>query len=185
MSDDDGDLPALDVAAHLPFLRAALAEDGAAHDLTAEAVVPAEARAEAVIVAKQPGTLAGLALAEPVFRMLDPDCAVEAHAEDGDGVGARATLLTVRGRARAILSAERTVLNVLARLCGVATLTRAYVEATMATGVGVYDTRKTTPGWRVLERHAVRCGGGRSHRLALDDAAMVKENHLLAAFGTT
>jgi nicotinate-nucleotide pyrophosphorylase (carboxylating) len=183
MSDDD-DL-ALDAEAFVPFLRAALEEDEAARDLTTAAVVPAEARAAAEVVAKQEGVLAGVALAEPAFRLLDPDAVVEVLRPDGDTVSAGARVLTVRGRARALLGAERTVLNVLRHLSGVATLTRAFVEATMATGAVIYDTRKTTPGWRALEKHAVRCGGGKNHRLGLGDALMVKENHLYAAFGKT
>jgi nicotinate-nucleotide pyrophosphorylase (carboxylating) len=177
--------PTLDVEPHLPLLRAALAEDGGGRDLTVEAVVPAEVRATADVVAKAPGVAAGLALAEPCFRMLDPGARVTLHAADGDDVAEGEVLLTVEGRARALLSAERTVLNLLRHLCGVATLTHTYVEALMATGARLYDTRKTTPGWRVLEKHAVRCGGALNHRLGLDDALMVKENHLRAAFGTT
>jgi nicotinate-nucleotide pyrophosphorylase (carboxylating) len=179
------EIPPLDVEAHLPFLARALEEDDAAHDLTAAAVVPADAVATADVVARASGVLAGLALAEPVFRMLDPDAAVEALREDGEKVGANTLVLTVRGKARAILAAERTVLNVLRRLGGVATLTNAFVEATMGTGARILDTRKTTPGWRVLEKYAVRCGGGENHRQGLGDAAMVKENHLYAAFGRT
>jgi nicotinate-nucleotide pyrophosphorylase (carboxylating) len=182
VSDDD---LTLDAVAFVPFLRAALEEDGAAHDLTATAVVPADARATAEVVAKQEGVLAGVALAAPAFRLLDPDAVVEELRSDGDTVSNGARVLTVRGRARALLGAERTVLNVLRHLSGVATLTSAFVEATMGTGAAIYDTRKTTPGWRALEKHAVRCGGGKNHRLGLNDALMVKENHLYAAFGKT
>jgi nicotinate-nucleotide pyrophosphorylase (carboxylating) len=182
---DDLAPPPLDVEPHLPLLRLALAEDGAAHDLTVASVVPAEARASADVIAREPGVVAGLPLAEPCFALLDPAARVECHVADGDAVGAGDRLLTVHARARAILSAERTVLNLLRHLGGVATLTRAYVEALMATGARLYDTRKTTPGWRALEKHAVRCGGGHNHRLGLDDALMVKENHLYAAFGRT
>ena len=183
MADDD--LPSLDPEPFLPFLREALEEDGAGRDLTASAVVPAGKRVVADVVAKQEGVLAGLALAAPTFRLLDPAAQVDRRLADGEAVGPGARLLTVEGEARALLGAERTVLNLLRHLCGVATLTRAYVEATMATGVEVYDTRKTTPGLRLLEKHAVRCGGGRNHRLGLGDALMVKENHLYAAFGHT
>jgi nicotinate-nucleotide pyrophosphorylase (carboxylating) len=118
-------------------------------------------------------------------RLLDPDAEVALHAADGDDVGPGAPVATFSGRARAVLSAERTLLNVLRHLSGVATLTRAFVEAVTATGAAVYDTRKTTPGWRELEKHAVLCGGGRNHRRGLADALMVKENHLYAAFGRT
>jgi nicotinate-nucleotide pyrophosphorylase (carboxylating) len=178
-------LPPLDVASHLPLLARALEEDRAHHDVTAAAVVPADRVVTAEVRAKAAGVLAGLPLAEPVFRALDPDATVERHAGDGDLVGAGTVVLTVRGRARAILSAERTALNLLCRLSGIATLTHAYVEATMGTGASILDTRKTTPGWRVLEKYAVACGGGVSHRMNLAEAAMVKENHLYAAFGRT
>lgn len=183
MSDDA--LPRLEVEPHLPLLRAALHEDGAAHDLTVQAVVPAGTRATADLVARAPGVVAGLPLAAPCVRLLDPAAEVQEHVQDGDSVSGGERLLTVTGDARAILSAERTLLNLLRRLSGIATLTQAYVEALMATGARIYDTRKTTPGWRVLEKHAVRCGGGHNHRLGLDDALMVKENHLYAAFGRT
>jgi nicotinate-nucleotide pyrophosphorylase (carboxylating) len=182
---DDAPLAPLDVESCLPLIDRALAEDGAAQDLTVAAVVPAGRRATADVVAKAPGVIAGLPLAEPTFRRLDPAARVTLHAEDGDDVAEGARLLTVEGDARAILAAERTVLNLLRHLGGVATLTRSYVEALMATGAHIYDTRKTTPGWRKLEKHAVRCGGARNHRLGLDDALMVKENHLYAAFGRT
>jgi len=185
MSDPPSDPPALDVEALRPFLAAALDEDRARADVTAAAVVPQDRTATADVVARGSGTLAGLALAEPVFRMLDPEAQVVLHYEDGEVVGAGSSVLTVEGRARAVLSAERTVLDVLGHLGGVATLTAAFVEATMGTGVEILDTRKTTPGWRVLEKYAVRCGGGRNHRMDLADAAMVKENHLYAAFGRT
>lgn len=178
-------IPALDVERFRPFLQAALAEDGAERDLTVNAVVPADRRVTADLVAKQSGVLAGLALAGPAVTLLDPGATVTLHAADGDDVGPGAPLATFTGQARALLSAERTLLNVLRHLSGVATLTRAYVEAVMATGAAIYDTRKTTPGWRELEKHAVLCGGGRNHRRGLADALMVKENHLYAAFGRT
>jgi nicotinate-nucleotide pyrophosphorylase (carboxylating) len=129
--------------------------------------------------------LAGLPLAGPVFRSLDPDADVTCHLEDGERVAAGSRVLTVRGLARAVLSGERTALNLLCHLSGVATLTAAFVEAAMATGVRILDTRKTLPGWRALEKYAVCCGGGENHRMDLADAAMVKENHLYAAFGRT
>src|SRR5687767_2098780 len=128
MAEDE--LPALDPEAYAPFLRAALEEDGAGHDLTAEAVVPGDRHVVADIVAKQEGVLAGLSLAAPTFRLLDPDARVQVHYADGDTVSPGAKVLTVEGRARALLGAERTVLNVLRHLSGVATLTKAFVEAT-------------------------------------------------------
>lgn len=177
--------PTLDVDAFGPALSAWLEEDGAGHDLTVRAVVPESARVSAQVVAKQEGVIAGLPLAAPLFQRLDPSLEVTLTAEDGDVVSPGARVLTVAGSARAILSAERTVLNLLRHLSGVATLARAFVEATLATGVTILDTRKTTPGWRVLEKYAVRVGGAENHRLALNDALLIKENHLYAAFGRT
>jgi nicotinate-nucleotide pyrophosphorylase (carboxylating) len=181
MDDDD----ALDVAEHLPFLARALEEDRAENDLTARAVVPADATSVADVVARETMVVAGLPLAAAVFRILDSDAAVDLLVEDGEQVSSGTRVLTVSGRSRAILSAERTVLNLLGRLCGVATRTRAFVEAAMGTGARIYDTRKTTPGWRTLEKYAVRQGGGENHRKDLADAAMIKENHIRAAFGRT
>jgi nicotinate-nucleotide pyrophosphorylase (carboxylating) len=175
----------LDVGAHLPLIARALEEDQAARDLTARAVVPEGTRARATVVARAAGVLAGLALAEPTFRSLDPEAEVTLLYADGEAVAESARVLTVEGDARAILSAERTVLNLLGHLGGVATLTRAFVEAVSGTGADILDTRKTLPGWRALEKYAVRCGGGVNHRLDLADAAMIKENHLYAAFGRT
>ena len=176
----------LDLDALRPHLERALAEDHAQTDVTARAVVadPAQ-RATADVFARASGTLAGLPLAEPIFRLLDPEAAVTLHYEDGERVGENAPILTVAGRARALLSAERTVLDFLGRLSGVATMTAAYVDAALGTGVQILDTRKTTPGWRTLEKYAVTCGGGINHRMDLEDAAMIKENHLYAAFGHT
>jgi nicotinate-nucleotide pyrophosphorylase (carboxylating) len=177
--------PALDVTALLPFLARALEEDRAEQDVTTRTLVDDDRVVTADVVAKAPGVLAGLALAEPVFRFLDPEAEVALHYDDGESVAERSRILTVTGRARAILSAERTVLDVLGHLSGVATTTRAFVEAVEGTPAKILDTRKTTPGWRVLEKYAVRCGGGENHRLDLADAAMVKENHLYAAWGHT
>ncbi len=178
-------LPSLDPTAHLDLIRRALAEDRVEDDLTTRAVVPADRRAVADVVAKAPGVLAGLPLAEPTFRALDAEAAVTLHYADGEVVAEGVRVLTVEARARAILSAERTVLNLLGHLSGIATRTHEFVEAAMATGVEILDTRKTTPGLRALEKYAVAMGGGRPHRLDLADAAMVKENHLYAAFGHT
>jgi len=175
----------LDPASYDAFLRRALEEDRATDDVTRAALVPADRSAVAELTVKAPGVICGLDLAAPVFHCLDPDARVTLLAGDGDTVGAGTVVLRVAGRAGAILSAERTVLNVLQRLSGVATRTAAFVEATLATGAEIFDTRKTTPGWRALEKYAVRCGGGRNHRMDLADAAMVKENHLRAAYGRT
>ena len=167
------------------LIAAALAEDHAAEDITA-AALPAEDRTvEAEVRIKAPGVVCGLALVGRIFEALGAEVALEPLAEDGDTVGAGTVVMRLEGSARAILRAERTILNFLQRLSGIATLTAAYVEAAMATRAGVYDTRKTTPGWRALEKYAVRCGGGHNHRMHLADAAMIKENHLVAAYGHT
>jgi len=175
----------LDAAAHLPFLARALEEDHAAHDVTTRALVDETASARADVVVRAPGVLAGLPLALPVFRLLDPAAEVVLHQADGEGVAEGSIALTVHARARAILSAERTVLNLLGHLSGIATLTQAFVEAATGTGVVILDTRKTTPGLRTLEKYAVACGGGEPHRQDLEDAVMIKENHLYAAYGKT
>jgi len=172
------------------LVRRALAEDlGRAGDLTSDAVVPAEARAEAVLVARVPGRLAGLLVALAAFRLLDPSLSLAAHAADGEDVAAGAVLATVRGAARSILSAERTALNLLGRLSGIATATRDLVAAVAAAapaatrGARVVCTRKTTPGLRALEKYAVRAGGGANHRFGLDDAVLIKDNHRALAGG--
>ena len=181
------------------LVRRALAEDlGRAGDLTSDAVVPAETRAEAVLVARAPGRLAGLPVALAAFRLLDPSLELAAHAADGEDVAAGAVLATVRGAARSILSAERTALNFLGHLSGIATATRNLVAAvaqaaqaataptapTVPThGARVVCTRKTTPGLRALEKYAVRAGGGANHRFGLDDAVLIKDNHRALAGG--
>jgi nicotinate-nucleotide pyrophosphorylase (carboxylating) len=175
----------IDPAPHLPFLANALAEDLGKGDATTKALVPEGATSVADLIAKEEGVLCGLPLLEPTVRILDPDATVEALAKDGDRVVPGQRLAVVRGRSRAILGSERTALNVIRRLSGIATLTARFVDAVRGLPVAIFDTRKTTPGWRDLEKYAVRCGGGRNHRLRLDDGAMVKENHLTAAFGRT
>lgn len=177
--------PALDPAAFQDLLRRYLDEDHAGEDRTSEALVDPATRAVGEVRLKEPGVVCGLVLLEPLFALLDPEAQAERLVEEGARAGAGTVLARVHGRARALLAGERTALNLLQRLCGVATLTAAYVEAAMATGTWVLDTRKTTPGLRALERYAVRCGGGHNHRLHLADAVMVKENHLQAAFGGT
>jgi nicotinate-nucleotide pyrophosphorylase (carboxylating) len=166
------------------LVRRALAEDlGRAGDLTSDAVVPAELQAEAALVARAPGRLAGLPVALAAFRLLDPSLALAAHAADGQDVAAGAVLASVRGAARSILSAERTALNLLGRLCGIATATRDLVAAVAPHGARVVCTRKTTPGLRALEKYAVRAGGGGNHRFGLDDAVLIKDNHRALAGG--
>jgi nicotinate-nucleotide pyrophosphorylase (carboxylating) len=177
-------LPRLYPLQYESLLRAALAEDlGRAGDVTADATVDAEARVSARLVARAAGTVAGLEVALATFHLLDPAIAVERLADDGGRVRAGALLARISGSARPILAAERTALNLLGRLCGVATLTTAYVEAIAATGARVVCTRKTTPGLRALEKYAVRCGGGANHRFGLDDAVLIKDNHLVVAGG--
>jgi nicotinate-nucleotide pyrophosphorylase (carboxylating) len=160
---------------------AALAEDVGEGDVTTEATIDADASGEAELVLKEPGVVCGLHVAEAVFRALDAELRFERLVEDGTLVGSATAVARVSGPLRAILTGERTALNFLGRLSGIATLTRRYVDAVAGTGVAILDTRKTTPGLRVLEKHAVAVGGGRNHRLGLDDGVLVKDNHLRAA----
>ncbi|MDO8912496.1 MAG: carboxylating nicotinate-nucleotide diphosphorylase [Phenylobacterium sp.] len=167
-----------------PTVRAALAEDlGRAGDITAQACIDADAEMSVVFATRQSGVVAGLACARLAILALDPKASFEAVVEDGASVEAGAVLAKVTGNARAILSAERTALNLMGRLSGVATLTRAYVDQTQGTAARIVDTRKTTPGLRHLEKYAVRCGGGVNHRFGLDDAILIKDNHVAACGG--
>ncbi len=161
-------------------IRRWLAEDVGDGDRTTDAIVPAEARATATLVVREPGVVAGLGLARQVFGALDPDLRWEPIAADGERVlpGAVGRL---EARARAVLTGERLALNLLGRLSGIATLTRRYVDAVAGTRAVILDTRKTTPGLRVAEKWAVRCGGGTNHRMGLHDAILIKDNHLLHA----
>jgi nicotinate-nucleotide pyrophosphorylase (carboxylating) len=162
----------------------ALEEDlGAAGDLTTDGIVPAEANGEAAIVARQAGVIAGLDLAEAAFKALDPDIRFVRVVQEGGAVDSGGTIATVAGKTRALLTAERTALNFLGRLSGIATLTAAYVKAVAGTGARIACTRKTTPGLRALEKYAVRAGGGGNHRFGLYDAVLVKDNHIAAAGG--
>jgi nicotinate-nucleotide pyrophosphorylase (carboxylating) len=158
----------------------ALAEDVGEGDVTTEAVVDADARGSAELLLKEPGVVCGLAMVEAVFRALDQEVEVEALVDEGALVESRTAVARVAGPLRAILTGERTALNFLGRLSGIATLTRRYVDAVEGTGVAILDTRKTTPGLRPLEKHAVAIGGGRNHRFGLDDGVLVKDNHLRA-----
>lgn len=163
-------------------VRAALDEDLSARgDLTVESVVPAERRARARIVAREALVLAGVSAAIEAFRALDPEVAVETAAEDGTTLVPGEAALTVRGRARALLSAERTALNFLQRMCGIATAARAATQEIAGTGARILDTRKTAPGLRRLDKYAVACGGAANHRLGLHDAVMIKDTHLSVA----
>jgi len=167
-----------------PVVRAALTEDlGRAGDVTAAACVPAGVSLKAVFAARAPGRVAGLDCARLAIALLDPAARFEVVAPDGSDVEAGDVLARVEGDARAILSAERVALNLLGRLCGVATLTRAHVRAVEGTQARIVCTRKTTPGLRALEKYAVRCGGATNHRYGLDDAILIKDNHIAACGG--
>jgi len=164
-------------------VRRALEEDMGTGDATTEAVVPPRAAARAHILARQTLVCAGLPIAEGVFRALDPETVVTLPHNDGSFVEPGAEIVQIKGNARAILSGERTVLNFLAHLCGIATLTRRFVEQLAGTRTRIRDTRKTTPGLRALEKYAVRTGGGANHRFGLYDAILLKENHAALAGG--
>jgi nicotinate-nucleotide pyrophosphorylase (carboxylating) len=169
-------------------VRAALIEDlGRAGDVTAQACIPDGARMRAVVGARKPGVLAGIDCVRLAVLVMDPKASVEIRVRDGEAFEAGAVLAEIEGDARALLSAERTALNLLGRLCGVATLTRDYVRAVEGAGPGpgarIADTRKTTPGLRALEKHAVVCGGGINHRFGLDDAILIKDNHVAVCGG--
>jgi len=158
----------------------ALAEDIGSGDVTTLAAVPETAKARAVVRAREPLVVAGLALAEAAFHELSSVVQFTRAVEDGHRVAEGQPLLQVAGAARALLSAERVALNFLQRLCGIATLTAQFVDAIKGTRAQILDTRKTTPGWRRLEKYAVACGGGRNHRLGLFDMVLIKDNHLAA-----
>jgi len=158
----------------------ALAEDVGSGDVTTMAVVPETATAKAVVRAREPLVVAGLALAEASFRELSAAAQATRVVEDGQRVAEGNVLLQLTGPARALLGAERVALNFLQRLCGIATLTAQFVDAVEGTRAQILDTRKTTPGWRRLEKYAVACGGGRNHRLGLFDMVLIKDNHLAA-----
>jgi nicotinate-nucleotide pyrophosphorylase (carboxylating) len=174
---------ALDEELIRQHVQRALAEDIGAGDVTTNALLPAEATGRAVIVAREPLTVCGLALAEEAFGQLSRDAIFQNQFEDGNEAGAGETLLEIHGPCRALLTAERTALNYLQRLSGIATQAARYVEAVHGTGVLILDTRKTTPGWRAFEKYAVQCGGARNHRRGLDDLIMIKDNHLAALPG--
>ena len=166
------------------MVRAALDEDlGRAGDITSLSTIPADRTATADFVLRKQGTIAGLAFAEAAFRLLDPSITFETFAQDGQALAARTTLARVSGPAIAILSGERVALNYLGRLSGIATLTATYVKAVEGTKAKIVCTRKTTPGLRAAEKYAVKCGGGANHRFGLDDAVLIKDNHITVAGG--
>jgi nicotinate-nucleotide pyrophosphorylase (carboxylating) len=161
----------------------ALAEDVGRGDVTSEAVVPASARLTAEMHARQPLVLAGIGIAARVFRRLAPDASVEVLAEDGRAVPAGAVLARIEGPARPLLTAERTALNIVQHLSGIATLTRSYVDRVAGTGAVILDTRKTIPGLRALAKYATRTGGAQNHRMGLFDAVLIKDNHIAVCGG--
>jgi nicotinate-nucleotide pyrophosphorylase (carboxylating) len=162
----------------------ALDEDlGRAGDITSIATVPFGTRGRAVVVARQAGTIAGLPLVEAAFRKLDPSIEIKGHARDGTAVAAKTALMTISGDARAILSAERVALNFAGHLSGIATATAEFVRLISHTKARICEIRKTTPGLRALQKYAVRCGGGHNHRFGLDDAILIKDNHIAVAGG--
>jgi len=168
------------------FVAATLAEDlGTIGDITSAAVIPADARFTGVMDSRDPIVVAGLALAEAFFRTLDPDVRIERLVQDGDLVAADTDLLRLEGAGRALLTAERSALNTVQHLSGIATMTRRYVDAIAGTGAILLDTRKTIPGLRVLEKYATRMGGAQNHRMGLWDAAMIKDNHVAVAGGVS
>src|SRR5437764_5221940 len=187
-------VPAIDSAGALRFplkqqeldaiVRGALDEDGSFNDLTTIATVVSERRARAALVARESGVICGVALAVNAFRLLDQKVAIRIDVEDGMRVTPGSSVLFVNGSARALLSAERVALNFLQRLSGIASLTAQFVAAIDGTGAKILDTRKTTPGWRQLEKYAVRAGGGYNHRMDLSSAVLIKDNHLAGVDGS-
>jgi nicotinate-nucleotide pyrophosphorylase (carboxylating) len=166
------------------FVQDVLAEDlGAGGDVTSNATIDADARFTADMNCRQKIVVAGLDIAAGFFRALDPDVAVEQLVKDGDSVAHGTTLMRLAGNARAMLAAERSALNTLQHLCGIATLTRRYVDAIAGTGVVLLDTRKTLPGLRVLDKYAARMGGAENHRMRLDDGMLIKDNHVAVCGG--
>jgi nicotinate-nucleotide pyrophosphorylase (carboxylating) len=167
---------------YAPLIRAALNEDIGAGDITTTATVGEGVRARGTLLAKSTLVVAGLDVAVEAFRQLDPEVVVEVRWGDGGHVQPGDVIATISGDARALLTGERTALNVLQRLCGIATLTSQYVAAA-GERITLLDTRKTTPGWRAIEKYAVRCGGGTNHRQRLDDGVLIKDNHKRLAGG--
>ena len=167
-----------------PVVRMALAEDlGRCGDVTAQACIPEDARMTGQFRARQDGVMAGGAAVRIACLLMDPKARVDVRVSDGADIAKGDVLVEVEGSARGLLAAERTALNILGRMCGIATQTRAYVQAVAGTHARIADTRKTTPGLRALEKHAVACGGGINHRFGLDDAILIKDNHVAVCGG--
>jgi nicotinate-nucleotide pyrophosphorylase (carboxylating) len=177
--------PVPPLASWQPLLARAIAEDLGTGDATSAAVLAPDARAAAVLESRQSLVVCGLPMARAAFEAVDPELRCAVARSEGDRVPAGTPLLHVEGAARAVLAAERTALNFVARLAGIASLTRQYVEAVAGTGVEILDTRKTVPGWRVLDKYGVATGGGRNHRFGLYDAILIKDNHVAAAGGVS
>ena len=165
------------------LVAAALEEDDAKHDITTAATVLSDRRAGCRLVARQRGVISGLALAREAFEQLDKAVTIRTEHEDGTRINPQTPVMFLSGHARGLLSAERVALNFVQRLSGIATLTARFVEAIAGTGAHILDTRKTTPGWRRLEKYAVRCGGGLNHRMYLSSGVLIKDNHLAAVDG--
>jgi nicotinate-nucleotide pyrophosphorylase (carboxylating) len=173
----------LENAALWHWLRLALAEDIGRGDVTSQALIAPQQQAALSFRNREPMVVAGIFLIDEVMQMITPDFSSELHVTDGQFVNAPQALVTLRGNARALLSAERLILNLLQRCGGVATLTRKYVQAVAGTGVMILDTRKTMPGMRDLDKYAVTCGGGHNHRMRLDDRILIKDNHIAVCGG--
>jgi len=169
--------------AYLSLIDLALAEDVGDGDVTSLSVIPADVIWSARMVAREDLVVAGLPVFDAVFQRLDPDVLVTHNVADGERVSAGTSLVSLKGKARSILSGERVALNFAQRLCGVATLTHSYVDAIKDFQCRILDTRKTIPGWRLLEKYAVACGGGQNHRIGLYDMVMIKDNHLAVLSG--
>ena len=176
-------IPALDLSAVDEVLQSAIREDLGSGDITSTSTVPAQAVATGSYTTKQPLVVAGLAVVKRLLELVDPALQFRAIASDGDAVETGSAIGEVSGPARSVLTGERVTLNTLQRMCGIATLTRAYVERVRGTKAVIVDTRKTVPGLRVLDKYAVACGGGSNHRMGLFDAILIKNNHL--AFHST
>lgn len=168
-----------------PLVELALSEDVGSGDVTSALCIPAGARGRARIEAREAAVVCGLDVAEEVFRQVDPGLGLERQLREGDRVAADSALLHIEGPVRAILTAERTALNFMARMCGVAMHARRFVEAVAGTGASIVDTRKTLPGWRVLDKYAAATGGAVNHRFGLFDGILLKDNHIAAAGGVT
>ena len=166
------------------FVRRVLAEDlGTGGDVTSAATIAADARFSAELATREPITVAGLGIAAALFEALDPEVQIETHANDGDSLASGAVLMNLRGGARAMLAAERSALNTLQHLSGIATFTRRYTDAIAGTGAILLDTRKTIPGLRALDKYAARMGGAQNHRMRLDDGVLIKDNHVAVCGG--